>query len=168
MWIVLLALRRPYTFVVVAMLIAILGVAAIISMPVDIFPYIDIPVVSVVWQYGGLSPEEMEKRIMVSFERSITTTVNDIEHIESQAYNGVAVKVDLMVPRRNPPLLIPGDALVVRADGPQVAAVGEGGLVHFERIKLGRDYGDAIEVESGLNVRVKPIPQGGAAGKRRN
>ncbi len=91
MWIVVLALRRPYTFVVMAMLIAILGVSAIISMPVDIFPYIDIPVVSVVWNYGGLSPEEMEKRMVTIFERSMTTTVNDIEHIESQSYSGVSV-----------------------------------------------------------------------------
>src|ERR1035438_6971244 len=91
MWIVRLALRRPYTFVVVAMLIAILGVAAIISMPVDIFPYIDIPVVSVLWGYGGLSPEEMEKRMVTIFERAMTTTVNDIEHIESQSYTGVSV-----------------------------------------------------------------------------
>src|SRR6516165_11286874 len=91
MWIVRLALRRPYTFVVMAVLIAILGVSAIVSMPVDIFPYIDIPVVSVVWNYGGLSPEEMEKRMVTIFERSLTTTVNDIEHIESQSYNGVTV-----------------------------------------------------------------------------
>ena len=91
MWIVRLALRRPYTFVVVAMLIAILGVAAIISMPVDIFPYIDIPVVSVLWSYSGLSPEEMEKRMVTIFERAMTTTVNDIEHIESQSYTGVSV-----------------------------------------------------------------------------
>ena len=73
------------------MLIAILGVSAINSMPVDIFPYIDIPVVSVVWSYGGLSPEEMEKRMVTIFERSMTTTVNDIEHIESQSYSGVSV-----------------------------------------------------------------------------
>ena len=91
MWIVRLALRRPYTFVVVSLLIAILGVAAIITMPVDIFPYIDIPVVSIVWNYNGLSPEEMEKRMVASFERSMTTSVNDIEHIESQAYTGVSV-----------------------------------------------------------------------------
>src|SRR5215813_26448 len=91
MWIVRLALRRPYTFVVMAVLIAILGVSAILSMPVDIFPYIDIPVVSVVWNYSGLSPEEMEKRMVTIFERSLTTTVNDIEHIESQSYNGVSV-----------------------------------------------------------------------------
>src|ERR1039457_5790956 len=91
MWIVRLAIRQPYTFVVVALLIAILGVTAIVTMPVDIFPYIDIPVVSVVWSYGGLSPEEMEKRIVTFFERSLTTTVNDIEHIESQSYIGASV-----------------------------------------------------------------------------
>jgi multidrug efflux pump subunit AcrB len=73
------------------MLIAILGVTAIITMPVDIFPYIDIPVVSVVWSYGGLAPDEIEKRMVTIFERSLTTTVNDIEHIESQCYSGVSV-----------------------------------------------------------------------------
>jgi multidrug efflux pump subunit AcrB len=76
---------------VAALLIAILGGSAIVTMPVDIFPYIDIPVVAVVWSYSGLSPEEMEKRMVTIFERSMTTTVNDIEHIESQSYNGVAV-----------------------------------------------------------------------------
>ncbi len=91
MWIVRLALRRPYTFVVMALLIGILGVTAIVTMPVDIFPYIDIPVVSIVWSYQGLSPEEMEKRMVTIFERSMTTTVNDIEHIESQSYTGVSV-----------------------------------------------------------------------------
>src|SRR5579863_4086759 len=91
MWIVRLALRRPYTFVVVALLVAILGVFGIITMPVDIFPYIDIPLVSVVWSYGGLTPQEMEGRMVTIFERSLTTTVNDIEHMESQAYSGVSV-----------------------------------------------------------------------------
>jgi len=91
MWIVRLALRRPYTFVVMAVLIAILGVAAIVTMPVDIFPYIDIPIVSVLWQYNGLSPEEMEKRVVTNFERGLTSSVNDIEHIESQSYNSIAV-----------------------------------------------------------------------------
>lgn len=91
MWIVRLALGRPYTFVVMAILIAILGGSAIVSMPVDIFPYIDIPVVSVLWVYSGLSPEEMEKRVVTNFERSLTSNVNDIEHIESQAYSGYAV-----------------------------------------------------------------------------
>src|ERR1022692_1289053 len=91
MWIVRLALRRPYTFVVMAVLIAILGVTAIVTMPVDIFPYIDIPVVSIVWSYQGLSPEEMEKRMVTIFERAMTTSVNDIEHIESQSYTGASV-----------------------------------------------------------------------------
>jgi multidrug efflux pump subunit AcrB len=91
MWIVRLALRRPYTFVVMAVLIAILGATAIVTMPVDIFPYIDIPIVSVVWPYYGLSPEEMEKRVVTNFERNLTSGVNDIEHIESQSYKDIAV-----------------------------------------------------------------------------
>jgi multidrug efflux pump subunit AcrB len=91
MWIVRLALRRPYTFVVMAILIAILGGTAIFTMPVDIFPYIDIPIVSVVWPYYGLSPEEMEKRVVTNFERNLTSGVNDIEHLESQSYKDIAV-----------------------------------------------------------------------------
>jgi multidrug efflux pump subunit AcrB len=91
MWIVRLALRRPYTFVVMSVAILLLGITAIKTMPIDIFPYIDIPVVSIVWTYGGISPDEMEKRVVTIFERSMTTTVNDIEHIESQSYTGVAV-----------------------------------------------------------------------------
>ena len=91
MWIVRLALRRPYTFVVMSVLIVILGIAAAFVMPTDIFPNIDIPVVSVIWTYTGISPEEMEKRITTISERALTTTVNDIEHIESQSYNGVTV-----------------------------------------------------------------------------
>ena len=91
MWIVRLALRRPYTFVVMSLAILLLGATAIVTMPVDIFPYIDIPVVSIVWTYSGLPPEEMEKRVVTIFERAMTTTVNDIEHIESQSYYGVSV-----------------------------------------------------------------------------
>jgi multidrug efflux pump subunit AcrB len=91
MWIVRLALRRPYTFVVMSVAILLLGITAIKTMPIDIFPYIDIPVVSIVWSYNGISPDEMEKRIVTPFERGMTTTVNDIEHIESQSYTGVAV-----------------------------------------------------------------------------
>ncbi|HUK35325.1 MAG TPA: efflux RND transporter permease subunit, partial [Vicinamibacterales bacterium] len=90
MWIVRLALRRPYTFVVMALLIAILGGVAIATMPVDIFPYIDLPVVSIVWQYSGLSPEEMESRIVTNFERSLTANVIGIEHIESQSHQSIA------------------------------------------------------------------------------
>ena len=91
MWIVRLALRRPYTFVIMALLIVLLGGTAIATMAVDIFPSIDIPVLAVVFQYGGLSPEEMANRVVNGFERGLTTTVNDIEHIESQSYNGVAI-----------------------------------------------------------------------------
>ena len=91
MWLVRVALQRPYTFVVMAMLIVILGVFTILRMPTDIFPDIDIPVISVIWNYGGLPAEEMEKRIVTNYERVLTTTVNDIEHIESQSLTGVAV-----------------------------------------------------------------------------
>ena len=91
MWIVRLALARPYTFVVMAMLIFIVGAMTIIRVPKDIFPDIDIPVISVVWGYGGLTPEEMEQRIVTNYERALTTTVNDIDHIESQSLSGVAV-----------------------------------------------------------------------------
>src|SRR5271166_4568191 len=72
MWLVRLALKRPYTFVVMSMLIAILGGLTILRMPTDIFPDIDIPVISVVWSYPGLSPEEMEKRIVSNYERGLT------------------------------------------------------------------------------------------------
>ena len=91
MWIVQLALRRPYTFIVLALLLLIIGPLAIMRTPVDIFPNINIPVVSVIWRYTGLSTEEMEGRMVSPFERAMTATVNDIEHIESQIYNGVAV-----------------------------------------------------------------------------
>jgi len=91
MWIVRLALRRPYTFVVMSLAILLLGVVSIMTMPVDIFPYIDIPVISIVWNYAGMSPAEMESRILTVFERAMTTTVNDIEHIESQSYYGASV-----------------------------------------------------------------------------
>ncbi|MGA8066870.1 MAG: efflux RND transporter permease subunit, partial [Terriglobales bacterium] len=91
MWIVALALRRPYTFVVMALLIIILTPITILRTPVDIFPEINIPVVSVVWNYTGLSPSEMADRIVSNSERGFTVTVNDIEHQESQSLNGIAV-----------------------------------------------------------------------------
>ena len=114
MWIVRLALRRPYTFVLMSILIAILGVVSILTMPTDIFPNIDIPVVSVIWSYSGVSPDDMEKRIVTICERSMTTTVNDIEHIESQSYYGVAV-------------------------------VSDAGVVHFQKVSVGCEYG-ALQV----------------------
>jgi multidrug efflux pump subunit AcrB len=91
MWIVRLALRRPYTFAVFAFLILILGAFSIMSMPTDIFPNIDIPVVTVVWNYTGLSAQEMANRVTFNSERGMTTAVSDIEHIESQSLNGIAV-----------------------------------------------------------------------------
>jgi multidrug efflux pump subunit AcrB len=91
MWIVRLALKRPYTFVVTSLLIVILGVLAILSTPTDVFPNINIPVVSVVWSYTGLSPQEMADRLTGNSERAATTTVNDIQHIESTSLNGIAI-----------------------------------------------------------------------------
>ncbi len=92
MWIVRLALRRPYTFAVVALLLMILGPLAILRMPVDIFPNINIPVVTILWNYAGFSPQQMASRIVTLSERSLTTTVNDIEHTESNSLNGIAVE----------------------------------------------------------------------------
>ena len=91
MWIVRLALRRPYTFVVMAILILVMGLIAISRTPTDIFPNIEIPVVSIIWNYSGLVPKEMNDRIISMTERSLTTTVDNIEHIESQSLYGVAV-----------------------------------------------------------------------------
>src|SRR3984893_14664354 len=91
MWIVRLALKRPYTFVVLAILIVILGALAIVRTPTDIFPNINIPVVSIIWSYNGLVPEDMADRIVSITERSLTTRGDNIEHIESQSLNGIAV-----------------------------------------------------------------------------
>src|SRR6266853_421542 len=161
MWIVRLALRRPYTFVVMAVLIAILGGTAIVSMPVDIFPYIDIPIVSVLWVYQGLSPEEMEKRVVTGFERSLTSNVNDIEHIESQAYNGYAVvriyfhpnvKIDMAVAqvpatmqtslRQMPPGMFPANVLKYDAASVPILQLGLSSktLREQEMFDLGQNF----------------------------
>ncbi|HEV3020656.1 MAG TPA: efflux RND transporter permease subunit, partial [Burkholderiaceae bacterium] len=86
-----IALRRPYTFVVLALLILIGGTLSWLRTPTDIFPDINIPVISVVWQFTGLPPDEMAGRIMTPFERALTTTVNNIEHIEGVSYAGFGV-----------------------------------------------------------------------------
>ena len=91
MWIVRLALRRPYTFVVLAIVILLMAPIVIERTPTDIFPSINIPVVSTIWNYGGLSAPEMTNRIVSGYERAVTTTVNDIEHIESQTLAGISV-----------------------------------------------------------------------------
>ena len=106
MWIVKIALERPLTFIVLALLLLILGPLAVLRTPVDIFPNIDIPVVSVVWNYTGLPAQDMNNRIITGYERALTTTVNDIEHTETQSLNGVGlvkvyfqpnVKIDMAV-----------------------------------------------------------------------
>ena len=105
MWIVKIALSRPYTFIVLGLLILILSPVVILQTPTDIFPNIDIPVIAVSWDYAGLSPAEMEGRITSVYERVLTTTVDNIEHIESTTINGTAVvRVYLQPNARSPPL----------------------------------------------------------------
>ncbi len=91
MWIVRFALQRPYTFVIVALLIAIFGVASIVTTPTDILPEIDIPIVTVIWTYSGLDADDMSKRIVGVCERALPTSVNNIQYTESQSYSGVGV-----------------------------------------------------------------------------
>jgi multidrug efflux pump subunit AcrB len=101
MWIVRLALRRPYTFVVMAILILVMGLISISRTPTDIFPNINIPVVSIIWNYSGLVPKDMNDRIISVTERALTTTVDNIEHIESQSLYGVAVVKVFLQPTAN-------------------------------------------------------------------
>src|SRR6202163_2720094 len=91
MWIVRLALNRPYTFIVLALLILLLSPAVILRTPSDIFPSINIPVISVAWTYTGLNPEDIEARLTTPYEKALTTLVDNIQHIESTSYNGVSV-----------------------------------------------------------------------------
>src|SRR6266481_575700 len=91
MWIVKLALNRPYTFVVLALLILMLSPTAIRRTPTDIFPNINIPVISVAWTYTGLNPEDIETRLTTPYEKVLTTLVDNIQHIESTSYNGIAI-----------------------------------------------------------------------------
>jgi multidrug efflux pump subunit AcrB len=91
MWIVRLALKQPHTMVVLAIMIFLLGTLAIVRTPAHIFPNIDIPVVSIIWNYNGLEPQDIADRIISLTERSLTTTVDDIQHIESQSLYGIAV-----------------------------------------------------------------------------
>src|ERR1700724_1838298 len=101
MWIVRLALNRPYTFVVFALLLFLIGPVMLLRTPVDIFPEINIPVVSIIWTFTGLPPAEMETRITSIYERALTTTVGDVEHIESQSLNGVSVIKVFLQPQAN-------------------------------------------------------------------
>src|SRR5271168_1601148 len=91
MWIVELALRRPYTFIVMGLLILLASPISLLGTPTDIFPEINIPVISIIWNYNGLSAQEMGARIATTNERVLTTTVNDIEHVESQSVVGISI-----------------------------------------------------------------------------
>ena len=148
MWIVKVALDRPYTFIVLALLILIISPLVILRTPTDIFPNVNIPVIAALWNYTGLSAEEMEERIGTQYERSLTTTVNDIEHIESQTINGRSIikiffhpgaRVEMAMAeltataqstvRQMPPGTIPGFMMVYSASSVpilQLALSGEG------------------------------------------
>ena len=101
MWIVRLALKRPYTFIVAALMVILMTPVALLRTPTDIFPEINIPVISLIWTYNGLQPQEIEHRITSNVERGITTLVNDVEHIESQSLNGIAVIKVFFQPNAN-------------------------------------------------------------------
>ena len=106
MWIVRLALRRPYTFIVAAILVLILGVVTILRMPTDIFPEINIPVVTVVWSYTGLSTEEMEQRVTTYSQYAISSNVSGIRNIEAQTMAGLSVQKIFFQPDVNLDLAI--------------------------------------------------------------
>jgi multidrug efflux pump subunit AcrB len=180
MWIVVLALRRPYTFVVLSLLILLLGIGSAVEAPKDIFPYINIPVVTIVWTYTGLTPNEMEGRVVTVCERALTTTVNDIEHSESESYQGVSVirvyfqptvKVDLAMsqitaivqtilrvlpPGINPPAILKYDASSVPIV--QLALGGEG-LSESDLYDLGLSFiRPRLSSVQGASI---PLPYGG-------
>jgi len=104
MWIVQLALRRPYTFIVLAIVILIMGVLSILSTPKDIFPEINIPVVAAIWNFTGMPADDFSNRITSVYERILTTVVNDIEHIESTSYNGIGVVKLYLQPNASVPV----------------------------------------------------------------
>ncbi len=114
MWIVRLALNRPYTFIVLALLILIMGPVVILSTPTDLFPNIDIPVVAVAWTYTGLNAEDVEARLTTPYEKVLTTLVDNIQHIESTSYNGEAIVKIFLQPGAS---LDTANAQVVAAGG---------------------------------------------------
>jgi multidrug efflux pump subunit AcrB len=182
MWIVQLALRRPYTFVVMAILIVILGTVTIARTPTDVFPVIDVPVVSVIWSYSGISPDDMAKRITTLSERAATTTVADIEHIESQSLPGLTVikfffqpgakveagvaqltSINQTITRAMPPGITPPLIIRYSASSVPILQLGVGGKglseqqlydlgLNFVRTQLASVQGAAI-----------PLPYGGKA-----
>ena len=116
MWIVNLALRRPYTFIVLAIFILIAGVLSILSTPKDIYPSINIPVISVIWTYTGMAPQDVANHLTTVYERTLTTTVDNIEHIESESLYGMAVVKIFLQPNANVPTAIAQVTAVSQAD----------------------------------------------------
>jgi CzcA family heavy metal efflux pump len=182
MWIVRFALQRPYTFVIVAVLIAIFGIASILRTPTDILPDIDIPIVSVIWTYGGLDADDMSKRIVGVCERALPTTVNNIQYTESQSYNGVgvikihfqpSVQVDLAIAqvtalaqsllRLMPPGILPPYVLKYDASSVPIVQISLGGegLSQTELYDLGQNF---IRGQlATINGAAVPLPYGGEA-----
>ena len=180
MWIVRLALRRPYTFIVMAILIAIMGGLSIVTTPTDIFPYINIPMVGVIWTYTGMSPDDMARRVLFVSERAMTTTVNNIERIEATAYNGVGLirvymqqgtNVDLAVAqvtavsqtllRTMPPGIFP--PLIVQTDASSVPilqlGLSSGTLTEQQLYDYGQNFiRTRLATIPGISV---PLPYGG-------
>jgi multidrug efflux pump subunit AcrB len=180
MWIVRFALQRPYTFVIVALLIAIFGISAILKTPTDILPDIDIPIVSVIWTYSGMDADDMSKRIIAVCERALPTTVNNIQYTESQSYSGVGVikvhfqpgvQVDLAIAqvtalaqsllRLMPPGILPPYVLKYDASSVPIVQVSMGGkgLSQTELYDLGQNFirGQLATIK-GAAV---PLPYGG-------
>ncbi len=180
MWIVRFALQRPYTFVIVAVLIAIFGIASILKTPTDILPDIDIPIVSVIWTYGGLDADDVSKRIVGVCERALPTTVNNIQYTESQSYNGVGVikihfqpgvQVDLAIAqvtalsqsllRLMPSGILPPYVLKYDASSVPIVQVSLGGkgLSQTELYDLGQNF---IRGQlATINGAAVPLPYGG-------
>src|SRR6266853_5150610 len=161
MWIVRFALKRPYTFVIVALLIAIFGVASIATTPTDILPEINIPIVSVIWTYSGMDADDMSKRIVGVCERALPTTVNNIQITESQSYSGVGVikvhfqpdvQIDLAIAqvtalaqsilRQLPPGILPPQILKYDASSVPIVQLSLGGhnLSQLELFDLGQNF----------------------------
>src|ERR1700756_5205706 len=180
MWIVRFALQRPYTFVIVAVLIGIFGIASILKTPTDILPDINIPIVSVIWSYSGLDADDMSKRIVGVCERAISTTVNNVQYTESQSYNGVgvikvhfqpSVQVDLAIAQVTalaqsvvhlmPPGTLPPYVLKYDASSVPIVQVSLGGkgLSQTELYDLGQNFiRGQLATINGASV---PLPYGG-------
>jgi multidrug efflux pump subunit AcrB len=179
-WIVRLALLRPYTFVIVAILILVFGAAAIITTPTDILPEIAIPIVSVIWNYYGLDADDMSKRVVGACERALSTSVNNIEHIESQSYAGVGVikiyfqpgvQIDLAIAqvtalsqsilRLMPPGILPPYVLKYDASSVPIVqlSLGGKGLAQQQLYDFGQNF---IRPQlANINGAAVPMPYGG-------